>query len=179
MFLGHDTKITCNTSGQDGGIGRHTVSPRTTKRRTTTNLKTKITGTAKKSNCMEVQQPRSQKRNIHPDWQEGWRQAAGVERTCSKETDQVDARWLLVVCAFPHMCVEKSEDTTRKRDRLHNPGFQHRQLKPQNLQLEKFVGTEVVGGTPSLTGKFVGEIHRVLEGAQAHPLGNQYQRGPI
>ena len=29
------------TSGQDGGIGRHTVPPRTTKRRTTTNLKTK------------------------------------------------------------------------------------------------------------------------------------------
>ena len=29
------------TSGQHGGIGRHTVPPRTTKRRTTTNLKTK------------------------------------------------------------------------------------------------------------------------------------------
>ena len=52
-----------------------------------------------------------------------------MERTCSKETDQVDARWLLVVCAFPHMCVEKSEDTTRKRDRLHNPGFQGKEKK--------------------------------------------------
>ena len=30
------------TSSQDGGIGRHTVPPSTTKRRTTTNLKTKI-----------------------------------------------------------------------------------------------------------------------------------------
>ena len=29
------------TSGQDGGVGRHTVPPRTTKRRTTTDLKTK------------------------------------------------------------------------------------------------------------------------------------------
>ena len=28
-------------SGQDGGVGRHTVPPCTTKRRTTTNLKTK------------------------------------------------------------------------------------------------------------------------------------------
>ena len=100
-----------------------------------------------------------------------------MERTCSKETDQVDARWLLVVCAFPHMCVEKSEDTTRKRDRLHNPGFQHRQLKPQNLQLEKFVGTEVVGGTPSLTGKFVGEIHRVLECTHP-PAWASAQEGP-
>ena len=29
------------TSGQDGDVGRYTVPPRTTKRRTTTNLKTK------------------------------------------------------------------------------------------------------------------------------------------
>ena len=28
-------------SSQDGGVGRHTVPPHTTKRRTTTNLKTK------------------------------------------------------------------------------------------------------------------------------------------
>ena len=32
-------KIFQQTSGQDGGIGRNTVPPRTTKRRTTTNLK--------------------------------------------------------------------------------------------------------------------------------------------
>ena len=43
------------TSGQDGGIGRHTVPPRTTKRRITTNLKTKATRTDRRSNCMEVQ----------------------------------------------------------------------------------------------------------------------------
>ena len=35
------TKIMGRTSGQDGGIGRHTVPPGTTKRKTTTNLKTK------------------------------------------------------------------------------------------------------------------------------------------
>ena len=29
------------TSGQDGGVGRHTEPPHTTKRRTITNLKTK------------------------------------------------------------------------------------------------------------------------------------------
>ena len=33
--------------------------------------------------------------------------------------------------------------------------------------------------TPSLTGEFVGETHRGLERAQAYPLGNQHQRGPI
>ena len=35
------------------------------------------------------------------------------------------------------------------------------------------------GETPSLTGEFVGETHRVLEHTQAHPLGKQHQKGPI
>ena len=34
-------KLQKRTSSQNGGIGRHTVPPRTTKRRTITNLKTK------------------------------------------------------------------------------------------------------------------------------------------
>ena len=33
--------------------------------------------------------------------------------------------------------------------------------------------------TPSLTGEFVGETHRVLECTQTHPLRNQHQKGPI
>ena len=42
------------------------------------------------------------------------------------------------------------------------------------------VGVEVAAeGTPSLTGEFVGETHRGLERAQANPLGNQDQKGPI
>ena len=40
------------------------------------------------------------------------------------------------------------------------------------------VGAEA-GETPSLTGEVVGETHGGLERAQAHPLGNQYQRGPV
>ena len=46
-------------SGQDGGIGRHTVPLRTTKRRTTIikKKKTKQNRTDRKSNCMEVRQP--------------------------------------------------------------------------------------------------------------------------
>ena len=48
------------TSGQDGGLGRYTLSHHTTKRTTTTNLKTKkITRVARNLNCMEVRQPRS------------------------------------------------------------------------------------------------------------------------
>ena len=42
------------------------------------------------------------------------------------------------------------------------------------------VGVGVAAGeTPSLTGEVAGETHRGLERAQAHPLGNQHQRGPI
>ena len=37
------------TSGQDGGIGRYTLPPHTTKRRTTPNLKTK-----KEQNCQKI-----------------------------------------------------------------------------------------------------------------------------
>ena len=36
-----------------------------------------------------------------------------------------------------------------------------------------------VGETPSLTGEFVGETHRVLELTQNHPPRNQHQKGPI
>ena len=41
------------------------------------------------------------------------------------------------------------------------------------------MGIVVVGGTPSLTGEFIGETHRLLEHTQTHPSGNQYQKGPI
>ena len=37
------------TSGQDRGVGRHTVPPHTTKRRTTTNLKTQ-----NHQNCQKI-----------------------------------------------------------------------------------------------------------------------------
>ena len=38
------------TSGQDGGVGRHTVPPRTTKRRTATNLSAKSN-----QNCQRIE----------------------------------------------------------------------------------------------------------------------------
>ena len=42
--------------------------------------------------------------------------------------------------------------------------------KVSNLRLKTPVGVEAaLGETPSLTGKFVGETHRGLEHAQAHP----------
>ena len=45
--------------------------------------------------------------------------------------------------------------------------------------VKKPVGVEEAGETPSLTGEFVGETHRVLENTQNHPPGNQHKKGPI
>ena len=47
------------SSGQDGGVGRNASLPCTTKRRLTTNFKSIKTRTARKANCMELQQPKS------------------------------------------------------------------------------------------------------------------------
>ena len=41
------------------------------------------------------------------------------------------------------------------------------------------MGFAAVGETPSLTGEFAGETHRVLECTQTHPPENQHQKGPI
>ena len=41
------------------------------------------------------------------------------------------------------------------------------------------MGVEVAGETPSLTEKFSGETHRVLEHTQTHPPRNQHQKDPI
>ena len=60
-----------------------------------------------------------------------------------------------------------------------NPGFQCREMKPQNLRLKISVGVAAAGETPSLTGEFIGETHRVLEHTQTHPPRNQHQKSPI
>ena len=52
------------------------------------------------------------------------------------------------------------------------------EIKPQNL-CKNLWGAAAAGETPSLTGEFVGETYRVLEGTQNHPLRNQHQKGPI
>ena len=50
-------------------------------------------------------------------------------------------------------------------------------LKPL---IENPLGVEAAAGeTLSLTGEFVGETHRGLEHAQAHPPRKHHQKGPI
>ena len=62
----------------------------------------------------------------------------------------------------PHSRADKLGGTKRERNRLHNPGLQHGEIKPHILLLKTPVGVEAaVGETPSLTVEFVGETHRV------------------
>ena len=52
--------------------------------------------------------------------------------------------------------------------------------KASNLSWKTPVGVGVAAGeTLSLTGEVIGETHRGLGHAQAHPLGNQHQTGPV
>ena len=87
-------------SGQDGGVGRYTVPPCTTKRRTTTNLEKKISRTARISNCMEKSNNQGVKEETFiqtgrrgRDGQPGWR--------------GLMARWWLAEQVVPHLCVDK------------------------------------------------------------------------
>ena len=67
------------------------------------------------------------KKNIHPDWQEGWRWAAGMERTLGKGAARDQD--------IPHLHEYKLGGTVGEQDRPRDPGFQCGKLKPQNLWL--------------------------------------------
>ena len=80
----------------------------------------------------------------------------------------------------PHIHAQINRIKGREPGRQRNPGLQHRGNKASNLRLKMPVGVGAAAGeTPSLTGEVVGETHRGLKCAQAHPLGNQHQRGPV
>ena len=76
-----------------------------------------------------------------------------------------------------HLRADKAGGTTGMRQTM-----QLRVLaweKPQNLWLKKPMGVVVVGETPSLTGEFIGETHRVLECTQTHtPTQESAPEGP-
>ena len=75
--------------------------------------------------------------------------------------------------------MDKPGGTTGEQDRLSNSGFQHGEIKLQNLLLKKLVGVAAAGETPILTGEFIGDSHRVLVCTQNHAPGNQHQKGPL
>ena len=87
------------------------------------------------------------------------RPLGGVET--GNQEERTHGKAMLEDQGVPHLRVDKSGGTTGEQERLHNPGFQRREIKPQNLRLKKPVGVQTAAGeTPSLTGEFIGETHR-------------------
>ena len=78
--------------------------------------------------------------------------------------------------AVPHLHMDKLGGTTGEPDRPFNPAKEKKAPEPLPI---KTVGVVAAGETPSLTGEFVGETHRLLERTQAHPPRNQDQQGPL
>ena len=81
---GHKTVNKLITSNQDGGVGRHTVPPRTTKRRTTTNLKTKNNQNSQKIELYGSPTTKESKKKHSSRPVGGVETGSRVERTHSK-----------------------------------------------------------------------------------------------
>ena len=161
-----------HASGQDGGIGRYIVPPCTTKRRTTTNLKTK-----NNQNCQRTElygSPTTKELKEKHSSRLVW----GAERGgWGGEDAQQGGGWRT---GWSHICVQiKGRYNWRARQTL-QPRVQAWGSKvSKRLVVKTCGGVVAVGKIPSLTGDFIGEIHRVLECIQTHPPRNQHQKGPI
>ena len=141
------------------------MPPRTTKRRTTTNLKTKNTQNCRKIKLYGSPTTKELKKK-HSS-----RPVGGAETgSQGTEDSQQGSGWQ---SGWSYICMRINPEEC---NRPCNPGFQLGETKPQNLCLKKYVGGEAARKTISLTGEFVGETHRALEHTQNHPPGNQHQR---
>ena len=117
------------TSGQDGGVGRHTVPPCTTKRRTTT-IKNKKQPELTENRTVWKSDNQGDKEEMFI--QTGRRGgAARAERTCGKVMADGPREARLVERVVPHSPVDKLGGTTGEQDRPCNPGLQHGEIKPQ------------------------------------------------
>ena len=120
------------TSGQDGGIGRYILPPRTTKRRTTTNLKTR-----NNQNCQKVKlygSPTTKElKKKHSFRLVGGVETGSVGRGGVARWQDRTGRWRLADLAVPHSHGDKLGRTTGEQEKPRNPGFQHGKLQPQKL----------------------------------------------
>ena len=155
-------------SGQNGGTGRYASLPCTTKRRTTTNLKTK-----NNQNCQKIKfygslttKELKKKHMSIPVggaemgrkdlWQGGnWRTRQG-------------GGWQTGRSHFHVWVNQEEQQITQPRV----PAWGNKASKPQ---IESVVSVVSLGDTPNLTGEFIGETHRILEHTQTHLPRNQHQ----
>ena len=123
------------TSGQDESIGRYTLPPCTTKRRTTTHLKTKNNQNGQKIKLYGSPTTKELKKK-HLS-----RPVGGVEKGCwGRQDSWQGSSWKTRVGEMAAggaggptpslLCADKPGGTTGKQDRLCNPAFQRGEIKP-------------------------------------------------
>ena len=89
------------------------------------------------------------------------------------------AVWPLADPVAPHLHTDGPEEQ-RGVKQAAQPRAPARGDGASSLWLGTPVGVgPAVGETPGLAGEVVGGTHRGLERAQARPLGNQHQGGPV
>ena len=159
------------TSSQDGGTGRYTASSH--------NQKDNKFKNKKQPELTENQTVwKSDNQGVKEETFIQTSRRGGDGQPSGEDSQQGGGWWnrWLVEPAVPHLHTDKPGGTTGKRERPPNPGFQCREIKPQNHWLKKSVGVEATGETPSLTEEFIGETHRILECIQTHPPGISTRR---
>ena len=126
---------------QDGGIGRHTLSPHKTKR-TTTNLKTKNNQNCQKIELYESLTTKELKK------QHSSRPVGGVEAgSQGGEDSRQGCSWQ---SGQSHICVQinREEQLGSQTGCTTQGSIQQREIKPQILWMKKPVGVTVVGEHP-------------------------------
>ena len=167
------------TSGQDGGVSRYTMPHCTTKRRTTINLKTK----------KQPQLPEN--RTVWKCDNQGVKQETfiktgrrGRDGQPGGEDSQQCGGWRTQRGGGLWSSVGKAAAGQRGSSYWAQPQTKQPRVlawgNKASKPLTENTCFEAAGGeTPSLTGEFAGETHRVLEHTQTRPPGNQHQKGPI
>ena len=73
------------------------------------------------------------KSNNQGDKEETFIQTGNKTRDGQPGRTGLMARWWLEDWVVPHLCADKPGGTTEEQDRLGNPGFHYREIKPPNL----------------------------------------------
>ena len=111
------------------------MPPCTTKRKTTTNLKTKNNQNWQKMELCGSLTTKELKKKHSSRPVGGVEMGSWAKRTLAKLAagGPWQARKQLVDHTVPHLCGDKPGGTTGEQDRLSHPGFQCGKVKPQNL----------------------------------------------
>lgn len=163
------------SSGPDGGRGRNTSLPHTSKRRITTTIKTKHN-----QNCQENQTAwNSNNQGVKETFIQtgGKGEDGGTEDTQQgKAVDHTGkvglADWVgsHITCRDTRKCLWGVHETT-------NPKGSVQETKDSKPLAVKTVGVALEGETPSLTVESVRKAHGVLKHTQTHPHTNQHLQG--